>query len=142
VAIKVIAASHDLSPERLRRFEQEAQAAAALQHPNIVAVHDVGTYEGAPYIVSELLEGTTLRERLASGPVAARKAIEIAVQVAHGLSAAHARRIVHRDLKPENIFLTRDGHVKILDFGLAKLAAPDVEAARARDRGGRSPRRA
>ncbi len=121
VAIKVIPASFASDPDRVRRFEQEARAAAALTHPNILAVHDVGTFESAPYIVSELLAGVTLRERMGGSALPVRKATDIAVQIAHGLAAAHAKGIVHRDLKPENIFITDDGHVKILDFGLAKL---------------------
>jgi serine/threonine protein kinase len=121
VAIKVLPAAFSTDSERLQRFEQEARAAAALNHPNILAVYDIGTHEGAPYIVSELLEGETLRERLKGQALPVRKAIEYAIHVAHGLSAAHARGIVHRDLKPENLFLTSDGRVKILDFGLAKL---------------------
>jgi Tol biopolymer transport system component len=144
VAIKVISASFSSDPERLRRFEQEARAAAALNHPNILAVLDIGTHDGAPYIVSELLEGETLRARLGKAPtrsidtpgsggaaatnagsgsrgLSARKTIEYAVQIARGLAAAHDKGIVHRDLKPENVFVTADGHVKILDFGLAKL---------------------
>ncbi len=123
VAIKVLPAEFAGDPERLRRFEQEARAVAALNHPNILALYDVGTHEGAPYLVSELLEGESLRARLEGGPLAPRKAIEVAVQVASGLSAAHEKGIVHRDLKPENVFVTTDGHVKILDFGLAKLRA-------------------
>jgi serine/threonine protein kinase len=121
VAIKVIPASLADDPVRLQRFEQEARAAAALNHPNILAVHDIGTEDGSPYIVSELLEGETLRERLRSGRLPVRKAIDYALQIARGLAAAHDKGIVHRDLKPENIFVTRDGRVKILDFGLAKL---------------------
>jgi len=121
VAIKVLPAAFSSDPERLARFEQEARAAAALNHPNILAVHDIGTHEGAPYIVSELLEGESLRDRLAHGALPVRKAIEYAVQIAHGLAAAHEKGIVHRDLKPENVFVTSDGRVKILDFGLAKL---------------------
>ena len=121
VAIKVIPASFVTDPDRLRRFEQEARAAAALSHPNILAVHDVGTHESSPYIVSELLAGVTLRDRMSGGPLPVRKAVDIAVQVANGLAAAHAKSIVHRDLKPENLFVTDDGRVKILDFGLAKL---------------------
>ncbi|HEX7076929.1 MAG TPA: protein kinase, partial [Candidatus Eisenbacteria bacterium] len=107
-----------------RRFENEARAAARLNHPNILQVYDVGTHEGHPYIVTELLEGETMRERLASGPVSARRAIEFAIGVAQGLAAAHDEGIVHRDLKPENVFFTRDGRVKVLDFGLAKLTRP------------------
>ena len=123
VAIKVLPLLATDS-DRLRRFEQEARAAAALNHPNILAVFQMGTYEGAPYLVSELLEGETLREQLKRGPLSVRKAIEYGVQIAHGLAAAHEKGIVHRDLKPENLFVTRDGRVKILDFGLAKLTQP------------------
>jgi len=125
VAIKVLPAGFARNPERLRRFQQEAQAAAALNHPNIVAVHDFGEHEGSPYIVTELLDGETLRERLRPGAVPVRKATECAEHVARGLAAAHDKGIVHRDLKPENIFVTRDGRVKILDFGLAKLTRPE-----------------
>ena len=121
VAIKVLPTAFSADVDRLRRFEQEARAAAALNHPNILAVYDIGTHAGAPFIVSELLEGETLRERLNSGAVPVRKAIEQALQIARGLQAAHDKGITHRDLKPENIFVTRDGRVKILDFGLAKL---------------------
>jgi Tol biopolymer transport system component len=121
VAIKVLPASFSADAERLRRFEQEARAAGLLNHPNITAVYDIGTHEGAPYVVSELLEGETLRAALAGGRLSARKAIDYATQIAHGLAAAHEKGIVHRDLKPENLFVTRDGRVKILDFGLAKL---------------------
>ncbi len=121
VAIKVLPAYVAQDPERLRRFEQEAQAAAALNHPNILAVHQFGTFEGAPYLVSELLEGETLRQVLDRGPLPFRKTLDYAVQIAHGLAAAHEKGIVHRDLKPENLFVTKDGGVKILDFGLAKL---------------------
>lgn len=121
VAIKVLPSFLSTDPDRLRRFEQEARAAAALNHPNILAVFQMGTYEGAPYLVSELLEGGTLREQLVRGPMPLRKAIDHGVQTAHGLAAAHEKGIVHRDLKPENLFVTKDGRVKILDFGLAKL---------------------
>jgi eukaryotic-like serine/threonine-protein kinase len=121
VAIKVLPASFSVDPDRLRRFEQEAQAAGGLNHPNITAVYDLGTHESAPYIVTELLEGETLRSRLASAALPPRKAIDYAVQIARGLAAAHEKGIVHRDLKPENLFVTKDGRVKILDFGLAKL---------------------
>ena len=121
VAIKVLPASFSDDADRLRRFEQEARAAGLLNHPNITAVYDIGSHEGAPYVVSELLEGETLRATLAGGRLSARKAIDYAVQLAHGLAAAHEKGIVHRDLKPENLFVTRDGRVKILDFGLAKL---------------------
>ena len=125
VAIKVLPASFSTDADRLRRFEQEARSAGKLNHPNVLAIYDVGTHEGAPYVVSELLEGATLRERVASGPIPPRKAIDYALQLARGLGAAHEKGIVHRDLKPENVFLTGDGRVKILDFGLAKLVQPD-----------------
>jgi TolB-like protein len=128
VAIKVLPASLSDDPDRLRRFEKEAQAASALNHPNIMAVFDIGSQDATSYIVTELLEGQTLRERLAEGRLAHRKAIEFAEQIASGLAAAHAKGIVHRDLKPENIFVTRQEHVKILDFGLAKLAEPEKGA--------------
>ena len=121
VAIKVLPASFSADADRLRRFEQEARAAGVLNHPNITAVYDIGEMDGAPYVVQELLEGETLRAVLAGGRVAQRKAIDYATQIAHGLAAAHEKGIVHRDLKPENLFVTRDGRVKILDFGLAKL---------------------
>ena len=124
VAIKVLPDALRTDPERLRRFEQEARAAGALNHPNVLAVLDVGTHEGVPYVVSELLEGETLRERLRAGGLTPTKAVECAIQIALGLAAAHEKGIVHRDLKPENLFLTRDGRVKILDFGLAKLREP------------------
>jgi eukaryotic-like serine/threonine-protein kinase len=128
VAIKVLPTDFSADAGRLQRLEQEARAAAALNHPNILAVYDVGADAGRPFIVSELLEGETLRDRLTSGPVGVRKAVAYALQIAHGLAAAHAKDITHRDLKPENVFVTRDNHVKILDFGLAKLT-PDVAAA-------------
>ena len=121
VAVKVLPASFSADPDRLRRFEQEARAAGVLNHPNILAIFDVGTHDGSPYVVSELLEGETLRARLAGGAFTPRKALGHALQIAHGLAAAHEKGIVHRDLKPENILVTRDGRVKILDFGLAKL---------------------
>jgi eukaryotic-like serine/threonine-protein kinase len=121
VAIKVLPASFSQDGERLRRFEQEARAAGVLNHPNITAVYDIGTHEGAPYVVQELLEGETLRAALAGAKLPPRKAIDYALQVAHGLAAAHEKGIVHRDLKPENLFVTNDGRIKILDFGLAKL---------------------
>jgi Tol biopolymer transport system component len=121
VAIKVLPATFSQDADRLKRFEQEAQAAGALNHPNITAVYDFGSHDGSPYIVTELLEGETLRSRLGPGALSPRKAIDYAVQIAKGLAAAHEKGIVHRDLKPENVFLTKDGRVKILDFGLAKL---------------------
>ncbi len=125
VAIKVLPPSFSSDPDRLRRFAQEARAAAALNHPNILAIYDIGEWQGAPYIVSELLLGDTLRERLKNGPLPARKVVDYALQVTRGLAAAHDKGIVHRDLKPENIFITEDGRAKILDFGLAKLTQPD-----------------
>ena len=121
VAIKVLPGFSSPEPDRLRRFEQEARAAAALNHPNILAVYQMGVYEQAPYLVSELLEGETLRERLKRGALPLRKVIDYGVQIAKGLAAAHEKGIVHRDLKPENLFLTKDGQAKILDFGLARL---------------------
>jgi eukaryotic-like serine/threonine-protein kinase len=121
VAVKVLPTSFSTDPDRLRRFEQEARAAGLLNHPNITAVFDIGSHEGAPYVVSELLEGETLRAELAGDRLSPRKAIDYAIQLAHGLAAAHEKGIVHRDLKPENLFVTKDGRVKILDFGLAKL---------------------
>jgi eukaryotic-like serine/threonine-protein kinase len=129
VAIKVLLPIVSRDPDRLRRFHQEAQAAAALNHPNILAIYQFGTYDGAPYLVSELLEGDTLRQLLLRGRLPVRKAVDFGVQIAHGLSAAHEKGIVHRDLKPENLFVTRDGRVKILDFGLAKLKQqPDLDS--------------
>jgi serine/threonine protein kinase/Tfp pilus assembly protein PilF len=125
VAIKVLPASFSADPDRLRRFEGEARAASALNHPGILTIHDIGTHEGAPYLVSELLEGESLRERLKDGALKSRTAVEVAVQVAQGLAVAHEKGIVHRDLKPENLFVLRDGRVKILDFGLAKLTRPE-----------------
>jgi Tol biopolymer transport system component len=125
VAIKVLPQGFSRDADRLRRFEQEALATAALNHPNILAVFDIGTSEGSPYVVSELLEGETLRDRLRGGAIAARKTLDYALQIAHGLAAAHEKGIIHRDLKPENIFITKDGRAKILDFGLAKLTQPE-----------------
>src|SRR6266446_4406261 len=123
VAVKVLL-NLSTDPQRLHRFGQEARAAGALNHPNILAVFHMGTYEGAPYLVSELLQGETLRQALKRGALSIRKVIDYGVQIAHGLEAAHQKGIVHRDLKPENLFLTRDGRIKILDFGLAKLTQP------------------
>jgi eukaryotic-like serine/threonine-protein kinase len=125
VAIKVLPTFVSQDPDRMRRFQQEAQAAAALNHPNILAVYQLGNFEGTTYLVSELLEGDTLRQELTHGGLPTRKAIDYGVQVAHGLAAAHHKGIVHRDLKPENIFITRDARAKILDFGLAKLTLPE-----------------
>jgi eukaryotic-like serine/threonine-protein kinase len=127
VAIKVLPSFLSSDPDRLRRFEQEARAAAALNHPNILAVHQMGTYEGAPYLVSELLKGETLRDCIKRGPLELPKLLDYGVQIAEGLAAAHGKGIVHRDLKPGNLFVTSDGHLKILDFGLAKLTQPKPE---------------
>ena len=121
VAIKVLPGEWSRDAERLRRFELEAQAAAALNHPNIVSIFHVGQYDGSPYIVTELLQGETLRERLRKGPMRLREVLDHGVELARGLAAAHDAGIVHRDLKPENIWMTKDGRIKILDFGLAKL---------------------
>jgi eukaryotic-like serine/threonine-protein kinase len=122
VAVKVIASDQTPDPSRLRRFEVEARALAALDHPHILAVHDVGTDLGHAYIVCELLEGVTLHDRLAQGCLPVRESVELARQICDALAAAHARGIVHRDLKPQNLFLTGDGRIKVLDFGLAKLS--------------------
>jgi len=127
VALKVLPGALNTDSDRLRRFEDEARAAGALNHPNVVSIHDVGIEQGRPFLVAELLEGETLRERLVRGALPPRRAIEITAQTAHGLAAAHAKGILHRDLKPENLFLTRDGRAKILDFGIAKLT--QLEAA-------------
>src|SRR5687767_1109702 len=121
VAIKVLPPRLAQDAQALDRFEREGRAVAALSHPNILALHDVGRVDGVSYAVAELLEGVTLRERLAQGALPPRKAAEIAAQIARGLGAAHQQGVIHRDLKPENVFLTRDGRVKILDFGLAKV---------------------
>lgn len=131
VAIKVLHGAFAADPERLRRFEQEAKTLATLNHPNILAVLDIGSEDGAPYLVSEFLEGETLREKLDRGPIPVRKAIEYALGIANGLAAGHSKGIVHRDIKPENIFLTREGRIKILDFGLAKLTQPAAQDANA-----------
>src|SRR5262245_34436649 len=128
VAIKVLPASFANDGNRLRRFKQEALATSALNHTNILTVHDIGDHDGTPYIVAELLEGEELREQLNEGVLPAPRSIEYARQIADGLAAAHEKGIVHRDLKPENLFVTTDGRVKILDFGLAKLKPPQVGA--------------
>ena len=130
VAIKLIPETFATDASRLHRFEQEARAAGQLNHPNILTVYDVGTHEGAPYVVSELLEGESLGSRLREAPLAPRKAIDYARQIAEGLAAAHDKGIVHRDLKPDNLFVTSEGRVKILDFGIAKLTQPADDAAR------------
>ena len=124
VAIKVLPQSVAADPDTLARFEREAKAVAALSHPNILAIHDFGNQDGLAYAVMELLEGETLRGKLDAGPITQKQAMEYALQVARGLSAAHEKGIVHRDLKPENLFVSRDGHLKILDFGLAKKVEP------------------
>jgi hypothetical protein len=128
VAIKILPENLATDPSRLRRFEQEARTVASLSHPNVVALYDIGTHGGAPYLVSELLEGETLGDRLEVGGLPIRDAVATAIQIARGLAAAHAKNIVHRDLKPANIFTTRDGQVKILDFGIAKLTRPERDA--------------
>ena len=126
VAIKVLPPAVARDADRLQRFEREALAVARLAHPNILAIHDIGTHEGLPYLVTELLEGETLREKLKGKPLPIQRALDYAIQIARGLAAAHEHGIVHRDIKPDNLFVTRDGRVKILDFGLAKVA--DVDA--------------
>jgi len=128
VAIKILPESFATDADRLRRFEQEARTLAKLNHPNIVAIFDVGQFNGAAYVVSELLEGETLRNKLRGGALSSRRAIECAAQIAEGLAAAHDKGVTHRDLKPENLFITKDSRVKILDFGLAKLKQPNIPA--------------
>jgi eukaryotic-like serine/threonine-protein kinase len=123
VAIKVLPPQFAEDSARLARFEREAKVVAALSHPNILAIHDYGTEQGQTFAVMELLVGDTLRSRVAHGPIPWRRAVEVAVAIADGLAAAHAKGIIHRDLKPENIFLTADARVKILDFGLARMAS-------------------
>src|SRR5580693_1256271 len=130
VALKLIRPASNENPDHLRRFELEARAVAALNHPNIVAIYDVGFNDGTPYIVCELLEGNTLRRRLADGALPVPVSVDCALQIVQGLIAAHDRRIVHRDLKPENLFVTTDGRVKILDFGVAKLQSTPEESGR------------
>jgi serine/threonine protein kinase/Tol biopolymer transport system component len=127
VAIKILPTSFSADPDRLQRFAQESRAAAALNHPNILSIYDIGDDRGTPYVVSELLEGDTLRDRLRNGPLPSRKALDYAQQIARGLAAAHEKGIVHRDLKPENLFITDDGRAKILDFGLAKFTRPEAD---------------
>ena len=142
VAVKVLPRDFVADADRLRRFEQEAKALAALNHPNVLTIHDAGVHEGARYLVSELLEGQTLREVLGSTPNVAlpvRKATEVALQIAQGLAAAHGKGVIHRDLKPENIFVTKDGRVKILDFGLAKLKQVERVAPRAPQKSADAP---
>jgi eukaryotic-like serine/threonine-protein kinase len=125
VALKVLPPAFSRDPDRLRRFEQEALAVARLAHPNILAVHDIGTHDDAPYMVTELLEGETLRKKMTGQALPVRRAVDYAIQIGRGLAAAHEQGIVHRDIKPENVFVTRDGHLKVLDFGLAKLTDVD-----------------
>src|SRR5512145_1256760 len=131
VAIKVLPSTVTTDPSRLERFSREARAASALNHPNILTVHELGTHEGQPYIVTELLEGSDLKTLLQGKPLPAKKVVEYSVQLLDGLAAAHDKGIVHRDLKPANLFVTRDGRVKILDFGLAKLVRAEPEHAHA-----------
>lgn len=133
VAIKVLPREFSTDADSLRRFEQEARAAGALNHPNILVIYDVGTDNGSPYVVAELLEGETLRDRIGNAALPLRKALDYALQIAHGLAAAHEKGIVHRDLKPENIFITKDGRAKILDFGLAKLTGPKMASGAKRE---------
>ena len=126
VAIKVLPAAVAADADRLRRFQQEALATASMNHPNILAVYDVGTDASFPFVVSELLVGATLRQTMDSGAVSVRQALSYALQMAHGLAAAHAQGIAHRDVKPDNVFVTKEGRVKLLDFGLAKVTARDA----------------
>jgi eukaryotic-like serine/threonine-protein kinase len=128
VAIKVLPEKLARDAERLQRFETEARVIAALNHPNILSIHDIGTYEGAPYLVSECLEGQTLRMELSGCALPVRRVVDYGTQIAQGLAAAHDKGIIHRDLKPENVFVTRDGRVKILDFGVAKLTLPEASS--------------
>src|SRR5262245_58876641 len=131
VAIKVLPGGFSKDPARLRRFEHEAKASGALNHPNVLAVYDTGHHDGAPYVVSELLEGQTLRERAGGVALPRRKDVEIGGQIARRLAAAHEKGIVHSDLKPENVFVTSEGHVQILDFDIAKLT--QIESSEASD---------
>ena len=131
IAIKVLPEAFAADADRLRRFEQEALATAALNHPNIMAVYDVGTHAGRPYVVAELLDGRTLWDLLAAGPLPLKKAVDYAAQITSGLAAAHEKGIVHRDVKPANLFVTANERVKILDFGIARIVrdgAPDAGA--------------
>src|SRR6185503_1118013 len=130
VAIKTLPAAVAHDPERRARFETEARAVASLTHPNVLALHDIGAEGDTLFVVTELIEGQTLRERLMDGRLPAARAMSLAIQIANGLAAAHDRGVVHRDLKPENIMITPDGHAKILDFGLAKRAVWSEESSR------------
>jgi len=130
VAVKILPERLAADPAAVSRFEQEGRAVAALSHPNILAIHDVGRQDGVAYAVTELLDGETLRERLSGGRLPLRKAIDFAMAIAQGLAAAHAKGITHRDIKPENVFVTTEGHVKVLDFGLAKVTAPAADVTR------------
>jgi len=121
VAVKILPPAFAADEDRLRRFEQEAKATSALNHPNILTVYDIGEHDGSPFIVAEMLDGEELRDRLEQGPIPVRKVIDYSQKIISGLSEAHEKDVVHRDLKPENIFITKDDRVKILDFGLAKL---------------------
>ncbi len=127
VALKLLADAEANDQESLDRFHRETHVVAALNHPNIVAIHDTGAHRGVPYAVTELLEGETLAERLRGGPLAAQRTAEIVCQLADALAAAHAKGVIHRDVKPENVFLTRDGRAKILDFGIARVENPGLK---------------
>ena len=126
VALKMLPDASANDEDSLARFQRETHAVASMNHPSILAIHDTGSHRGVPYAVTELLEGETLAERLDSGPIAPKRAVEIASQIADGLSAAHAKGVIHRDVKPENIFLTHDGRTKILDFGIARIENPGL----------------
>jgi eukaryotic-like serine/threonine-protein kinase len=127
VAIKIMPPAYSSDPQRLHRFQQEAEVTATLNHPNVLSLYHIGEHDGCPYLVTELLEGETLRQRLRGGALPVRSAIDFGVQIARGLAAAHEKGIVHRDLKPDNLFVTKDSRIKILDFGLAKLIHPEPE---------------
>ena len=133
VALKLLPMHLTHDPERLRRFRAEARAASSLNHPHILVVHDFGDFNGRPFMVTEFVEGQTLRQRIDADPIAVREAVDIATQVASALAAAHARGIVHRDIKPENVMLRPDGYVKVLDFGLARQMMSEETAADRRD---------